>query len=153
MMKRVLISQNEKNNGTDYLIVNGNILTDEDSIIKYGRELSETDNWAEIFKDDYLEIRKNKNKLLLKSFYSDKDVVGRAIYYLYLIEDEFDNFDSILEHLERDSQLIVRTVDKQRTQEIIQKIKKDRNLKKKISKFILMVLGTLAIVYFLTRIE
>lgn len=152
-MKRVLISQNEKNNGTDYLIVDGRKLTDEDSIVKYGRIISKTDNWIEIHKDDYLEIRKNENQLLIKSFYNDKDIVGRAIYYLYLIEDELDNFDNILNFLEQDSLSIDRTFDKERTQDIISKIKNDEKIKKKIVKYITIAIGALVLVYLLTKIK
>ena len=64
-MKRVLVSQNEKNNGKDYLIVDGKLLTDDKNVIKYGRIISKTDEWEEIYRDDYLEIRKNENQLLI----------------------------------------------------------------------------------------
>src|SRR5690554_7793248 len=87
-MKRLLSSQNERNIGTDYLIVDGEKLTDEDSMVKFGRLISKTDDWAEVYKDGYLEIRKDGNQLLLKSFYNEKDIVGRSIYYLYLIRSE-----------------------------------------------------------------
>jgi len=151
-MKRVLISQNEKNNGTDYLIVDGKQLTDENSVVKYGRIISKTDDWGEIHKDDYLEIRKNENQLLIKSFYNDKDAVGRAIYYLYLIEDELDNIDNVLKYLEQDSQLIDRTFDKERTQDIVAKIKNNEELKNKIAKYVIIAVGALALIYAITKI-
>lgn len=151
-MKRVLISQNEKNNGTDYLIVDGKQLTDENSVVKYGRIISKTDDWVEIHKDDYLEIRKSENQLLIKSFYNDKDAVGRAIYYLYLIEDELDNIDNVLKYLEQDSQLIDRTFDKERTQDIVAKIKNNEELKNKIAKYVIIAVGALALIYAITKI-
>lgn len=153
-MKRVLISQNEKNNGTDYIIVNGIRLTDEDSVVKYGREISKTDDWDEIYKDDdYLEIRKSENQLLIKSFYNEKDIAGRTIYYIYLIEDKFENIDNILNFLEQDSQLIDRNIDREHTQGIIYKIKNDEKIKKKIVKYVVIAIGAMALVYLLTKIK
>ena len=147
-MKRILVSQNENNNGTSYLIVDGKLLTDRNSVAKYGRIISKTDHWEEVYrdKDDYMEIRKNENHLLLKSFYNDKDIVGRAIYYLYLVEDVFDNIDTILNYLEKDSQLINRTFDRVRTQEIIDKIRNDKKIKSKIKIVItILLLGGIAL--------
>lgn len=152
-MKRVLVSQNEYNSGTDYLIVDGKLLTDENSILKYSNIISQTDHWEEVYRDDYMEIRKNENQLLLKSFYKDKDIVGRAIYYLYLVEDEFDNIDNILNYLESDSQLIERILDREHTQRIVDKIKNDKKIKKKIIKLIVIALGVLVLIGLLTKIK
>jgi len=150
-MKRVLVSQNEQNNGTDYLIVDGKLLNDEDKIVYYGREFSKTDDWKEIHKEDFLEIRKNKNQLLIKSFYNEKDSIGSVIYYMYLI-DETVNIQTIIDYLEKDSQLIKRTFDKRRTQEIISEIKKNKEIKKQIEKYGLITVGILALIYLITRI-
>jgi hypothetical protein len=152
-MKRVLVSQNEKNNGKDYLIVDGKLLTDDKNVIKYGRIISKTDEWEEIYRDDYLEIRKNENQLLLKSFYNDKDIVGRSIYYLYMVDEEFDNIDSILGYLEQDSQLINRTYDRERTQDIVGKIKNSDEIKGKLIKYMAIALGAILLGYLLTRIK
>ena len=152
-MKRVLVSQNEKNNGKDYLIVDGKLLTDDKNVIKYGRIISKTDEWEEIYRDDYLEIRKNENQLLLKSFYNDKDIVGRSIYYLYMVDEEFDNIDSILGYLEQDSQLINRTYDRERTQDIVAKIKNSDEIKGKLIKYMAIALGAILLGYLLTRIK
>ena len=125
-MKRVLVSQNENNNGTDYLIVDGVLANNEDKVVYYGRIFSKTDDWNELYKDNFLEVRQQNNQLLIKSFYNDKDVVGRSIYYMYLVEDKLDNFDTILGFLEKDSQLINRNLDREHTQEIIAKIKNNK---------------------------
>lgn len=152
-MKRVLVSQNEENKETDYLIVNGKLLTDENSVVKYGRIISKTDDWEEIYRDDYLEIRKNKNQLLLKSFYNDKDIVGRSIYYLYMVDDKFDNIDSILGYLEQDSQLINRTYDRERTHNIVEKIKNNNEIKRKLIKYAAITVAAVLLGYLLTRIN
>lgn len=149
-MKRVLISQNENNNGTEYIIVNGKIEINYDRIVEYGRILSKTDDWEEIHNEDFLEIRKNEKQLLIKSFYKDKDIVGRSIYYLYLI-DENDNYDLILDYLEQDSKLINRTVDRFRTTELINKLKNSAKIKKKINTYLLIALGLAVLIYLLTK--
>lgn len=149
-MQRILISQSEKNNGTDYLIVNGKMLSDDDSVVKYGRIISETDNWKEIYKDYFLEIRKNGDQLLLKSFYNDKDIVGRHIYYLYLAE-ESDSLQVILDYLKKDSQLINKTFDRKRTLDIINKIENSKKIKRTILKCLAIAFGLSFLVYLLTK--
>ena len=149
-MKRVLVSQNENNNGTEYLIINGKIETNKDSIVEYSRIISKTDDWEELHNEDFLEIRKNKNQILLKSFYNDKDIVGRSIYYLYLV-DKNDNYDVILDFLEQDSKLIKRTIDRERTEELIKKIKNSTKIKKKINQYLLIGLGLAVLVYLITK--
>lgn len=150
-MKRILVSQNERNNGTDYLIVDGEMLTDDDSMVKYGRLISRTDDWSEVYKDDYLEIRKDGIQLLLKSFYNEKDIVGRSIYYLYLIE-ESDSFQVILDCLQKDSQLINKTFDLDRTQNLINSIENNESVKKTITKYVAIALGLSFLIYIFTKI-
>lgn len=151
-MKRVLTSQNERNNGTDYLIVDGNLMQEEYKILEYGKLFSNANKWIETYKDDFIEIRKDKNQLLIKSFYNDKDVVGRVIYYMYLIDDT-DDIETILNYLEKDSQVINRTFDRERVLEIIERINTNDRLKKSIIKYISITLGVLALVYLLTKIK
>lgn len=150
-MKRILISQNAQNDGTDYLIVDGEILADADSMVKYGRMISQTDDWSEVYQDDYLVIRKDRNQLLLKSFYNEKDIVGRFIYYFYLIE-ESDNFQIILNHLQKDSRLINRTFDRDRTEDLINKIENSEKVKKIITKYVAIALGLSFLIYIFTKI-
>lgn len=151
-MKRILVSQNENNSGAGYLIVNGELLDNEDKIVYYGRVFSSTDEWKKLYKDDFLEIKQQENQLLIKSFYNDKDVAGRIIYYMYLIE-ETDNIETILNHLEKDSQLINRTFDKEQVQNIIEQINNKEGLKKNLIKYIAVAVGALALIYLLTRIK
>ena len=83
-MKRILVSQNENNNGTDYIVIDGKLENSDEVMHQVSKKIFSTDNWRRIHKDDFLEIKKNGNELLLKSYYKDKDVAGRAIYYLYM---------------------------------------------------------------------
>ena len=151
-MERVLVSQNERNNGTDYLIVNGKITTDEDKVVYYGRKFSKTDDWDKVYKDEFIEIKKQQNQLLIKSFYNERDNINSIIYYMYLIE-ETDNIETILNHLEKDSQLINRTFDKEQVQNIIEQINSKEGLKKNLIKYIAVAVGALALIYLLTRIK
>lgn len=152
-MERILVSQNENNNGTDYLIVNGLLLKDEDSVVKYGRILSKTDQWEELYKDEFLEIRKNDKKLVFKSFYYDKDIVGRSIYYLYIIEKEQENYEQILEQLREDSFIIERTFDKDRVLELISRMENNNSAKKKINQYLIIGIGIAFLIYLLTKIK
>lgn len=149
-MNRVLVSQSEDNKRTEYLIVNGEILNDDDSVVKYGRIISRTDDWKELYNDNFLEIRENKNQLLIKSFYIDKDSVGRVLYYLYLIDDE-DDFDVILNYLEKDSRLIDRTFDRKKTEELLEHLKKHREIKKKMARYLLITLGIGFLAYLILK--
>lgn len=151
-MKRVLISQNERNNGTDYLIVDGNLIQDEDNVAYYGRIFSNTDKWKEFFKDDFIEIRKDKNQLLIKSFYEDKDIAGRVIYYMYLVEDQ-DSIETILNYLEQDSKVIERSFDRERVLKIIERINTNDRLKKSIIKYVAIAFGAVTLVYLLTKMK
>jgi len=151
-MERVLVSQNERNNGTDYLIVNGEISNDRNKVVYYGRKFSKTDDWIEVYKDDFLEIRQQQNQLIIKSFYNERDTINSIIYYMYLIE-ETDDIETILSFLEKDSKLINRTFDKERIQKVIEQIKSNEGLKKNLIKYIAIAVGALALIYLLTRIK
>lgn len=151
-MERVLVSQNERNNGTDYLIVNGKITNDEDKVVYYGRKFSKTDDWDKVYKDEFIEIKKQQNQLLIKSFYNERDNINSIIYYMYLIEEN-DNIETILNHLEKDSQLINRTFDKEQVQNIIEQINSKEGLKKNLINYIAVAVGALALIYLLTRIK
>ena len=82
-MKRLLISQNETNNGKDYVVVDGELINDQDLCLQYYRKLKETDNWKQNFKDDFFELKSNNKDILLKSHYIEDDNVDRNIYYMY----------------------------------------------------------------------
>ena len=151
-MERVLVSQNERNNGTDYLIVNGEISNDRNKVVYYGRKFSKTDDWIEVYKDDFLEIRQQQNQLIIKSFYNERDTINSIIYYMYLIE-ETDDIETILSFIEKDSKLINRTFDKERIQKVIEQIKSNEGLKKNLIKYIAIAVGALALIYLLTRIK
>lgn len=151
-MKRILVSQNENNDGSDYLIVDGEIVNDNSKLVYYGRHFAKTDEWKEVYKDDFLEVRQEKNHLLLKSFYKNKDVIGRAIYYMYIVE-ETDNLDTILSFLEKDSKLINREFDNKQTKIIIDRINSNDRVKKKFTKLILVAVGIAILIALLSKIK
>ena len=144
-MKRILISQNEENDGTDYVIVDGELIEDKDLCLQYYREVRKSDIWKQNFKNDFLELKSSNNKIFLKSHYSDKDDANRNIYYTYLIENN-DNLETILTQLEEDSEIINRKIDKEKTLAVIQKIKTDKKLRLKLNQ-ILFVLVAVGIAY------
>ena len=144
-MKRILISQNEENDGTEYVVVDGELIKDKDLCLQYYREVRKSDAWKQNFKNDFLVLKSSNNKIFLKSHYSDKDDANRNIYYTYLIENN-DNFETILTQLEEDSKIINRKIDKEKTLAVIEKIKTDKNLKLKLNQ-ILLVLVVVGIAY------
>lgn len=146
-MKRILISQNEKNDGIDYVVANGELIKDEDLCLQYYRQLRESDTWKQNYKDDFLELKSSTSQILLKSHYLDKDDVNRNIYYTYLIENKED-FNSILDSLEKDSEIIKRKIDREKTREVVTRIKTNKKLKLNINK-ILMALAAIGIAYFI----
>lgn len=136
-MKRILISQNETNDNTDYLIENGKILKDKDALVHYGRLLAQTNDWKCVYKDDFMEIRSNENQLILKSYCVEPDNFGSTIYYMYLIYENSDspikNTDLLLDTLEEDIAAIDRTIDRERTQRLVEHVRSKEEIKKRIN--------------------
>lgn len=147
-MKRILISQNEKNNGEDYVVVDGQLINDEDLCLKYSKKVRETDNWKQNYRDDFLELKSNNTAIFIKSHYLNKDSGNRNIYYMYLIEQN-DDLDMVLEFLEKDSKMIHREIDKEKTKEIINKIKANKRLKSNLF-ILLLVLAAASFIYFIS---
>lgn len=148
-MKRILISQNEKNDGTDYVVVDGQLINDKDLHQEYYNKVKETRNWKQSFKNDFLELKSNNNNILINSHYLDKDNVNRNIFYIYLIENK-DNLEDILEYLDKDSKLINRNVDREKTLEIINRIKANKGIKLNLAN-LLLVLAAAGFVYFIIK--
>lgn len=146
-MERILISQNENNDGTDYVVVNGELIGDEDLGLKYYRELRKSDNWKKVFKDEFLELKSNNNQILLKSHFLDKDNVNRNIYYTYFLRNN-DSYDILLNQLENDSNVINRKVDRDRTLKIIKGFKSNKSLGLNITR-ILISIAAIGIAYYL----
>lgn len=154
-MKRILISQNDINIGNDYIVADGELINEEDSIIYYTKEISKSDNWKTILKDEYIVIKKEKNNLVIKSIYQDKDEAGRYVYYIYLIEDFEGDFETILEYLDNDSKIIKRNLNRTKILEII---KKDKESKKKksllfIAAIVLSIGIVMALLIFFLKIK
>ncbi|WGU67567.1 hypothetical protein QIU18_05425 [Capnocytophaga canimorsus] len=150
-MKRILVSQNENNNGTDYIVIDGKLENSDEVIRQVSKKIFSTDNWRRIHKDDFLEMKKNGNELLLKSYYKDKDIAGRSIYYLYMVENN-DDIDSVLHFLEKDSEVINRNIDKERTLQIVEHIKSDNKLRNIIIYTLLVIIALSSVVVLLTKI-
>ncbi|MEW4925773.1 hypothetical protein [Algibacter sp. 2305UL17-15] len=144
-MKRILISQNEENNGEDYVVVDGNLIIDKDLSLKYYRKIKETESWKENFKDDFIELKSNKKDILIKSHYLDTDNINRYIYYMYYVKKN-DDLNIILDFLEKDSEKINRNIDKEKTLEIINRIKANKKLTSVFLKVIL-ILAAASIAY------
>ncbi|MBS1570795.1 MAG: hypothetical protein JST62_00155 [Bacteroidetes bacterium] len=137
-MERILMTQNEYNNGTDYIVVDGKLIENKDSIMQYNKEFSDILKWKKLASDNDIEIRKNRNRILFKSFYNENDVVGRSIYYMYLIDKDSD-YNTLIDFLENDSKVINRTIDRMAVDRMIETLKKNQNLKRLLNLSILLI--------------
>ena len=153
-MKRLLLSQNENNNGDNYLVLNGEVLPKSPDNLQYIQLFSDTKKYKEIFRDDFLTIKEKNNAILFSSHYLDKDNMGRQIFYMYHL-DEKDNLEQILQLLMLDSKKINRTIDFEKTLQIVKKIEENNILKRKLNKYISIALLILilctSIAYFISK--
>lgn len=145
------MSQHEENNGTDYVVLNGVLLKDASEIAKYAQKVIKTDDFKEMYSDGYLTISQKDNKILFSSNYENKDEAGRKIYYMYLL-DKQDSLERVLDYLEKDSMALNRQFDREKTMEIIQKIKSNDTLKKNLAKWILIGIAVLGVVYLISNL-
>lgn len=150
-MERILMSQNEDNNGTDYVVLNGKLLQDRDDIREYARKIIDTEDFKVRYSDEYITISQKDNKILFSSNYENKDNVGRKIYYMYLIDDGVD-LETILEYLERDSMALNRQFDREKTLEIINRIRNNDTLRINLVKWILLSIVSAGALYLFSKI-
>lgn len=144
-MKRILLSQSENTDGSDYIIVDGVLIKNEAESLNYFKVINNDKDFKEIYKDDFVNIKRKDNQILIYSHYIEKDKAGRNIFYLYLINDKDDDFDKIIEDLEEDSKVINRTIDREKVLKSFEKIKNNKSTKKKINGLILAFFGILLI--------
>ena len=150
-MERILMSQNEDNNGTDYVVLNGKILQDRDDIREYARKIIDTEDFKVRYSDEYITISQKDNKILFSSNYENKDNVGRKIYYMYLIDNGVD-LETILEYLESDSMALNRQFDREKTLEIIDRIRNNDTLRINLVKWILLSIVSAGALYLFSKI-
>ena len=150
-MERILMSQHEDNNGTDYVVLNGKLLQDKDDIREYARKIIDTEDFKVKYSDEYITISQKENKILFSSNYENKDNVGRKIYYMYLI-DNGDDLETILEYLERDSMALNRQFDREKTLEIIKRIQGNNKLKSNLQKLIIIIVAVVLAGYLISKI-
>jgi hypothetical protein len=150
-MERILMSQHEDNNGTDYVVLNGKLLQDKDDIREYARKIIDTEDFKVKYSDEYITISQKENKILFSSNYENKDNVGRKIYYMYLIDNGVD-LETILKYLERDSMALNRQFDREKTLEIIKRIQGNNKLKSNLQKLIIIIVAVVLAGYLLSKI-
>lgn len=112
-MKRILISQNETNNNTDYVLENGILIEDKAVVDDLHHEVNNSYLDAEmIYQNGDLRVKKIDNKIIIQSYYADTDVAGRRIFYMFYIDD-FKSItpEDIVEYLKKDSEMLSRSID------------------------------------------
>lgn len=114
-MKRILISQNETNNNTDYVLENGILIEDETIGSDLHYEVTDSYfNGEMIYENGDLRIKKLGNKIIIKSHYIDTDVIGRRIFYMFYMENsKIINPNDIIEFLKQDSKVLSRSIDEE----------------------------------------
>src|SRR5690554_2435791 len=112
-MRRILISQNENNNNTDYVIETGKLISDKGLISDLHFEVTNSYLKADmLYQNDNLSIKRLNNKIIIQSHYVDKDVIGRQIFYMFYIENlRHTDIEIIINYLKEDSKVISRTID------------------------------------------
>lgn len=122
-MKRILITQNENNDNTDYLIKNGKLVVDDEIKSDLHYEVSNSYiNGEMVYENNNLRIKRFDNKIIIQSYYIDRDVIGRQIFYMFYIEKSTGfNSDDIVRFLKEDSNELSRTIDPNDERQIINK--------------------------------
>lgn len=158
-MNRILISQNENNDNTDYVVENGEIVLDDSVISELHYEV--TNSYLEakmIYHKDNLRIKALDDKIIIQSYYTDKDVIGRRIFYMFYIGglNSFSSVD-IIKYLKKDSNVLSRSINPEDEEQILKediytlktqlgknKYKIDKSLKTTLLVFLgLLLLGLL----------
>jgi len=65
-----------------------------------------------IYQNGDLRVKKIDNKIIIQSYYTDTDVAGRRIFYMFYIDD-FKSItpEDIVEYLKKDSEMLSRSID------------------------------------------
>lgn|SRR5690554_675366 len=128
-MKRILISQNETNNNTDYVLENGKLIDDKGIGSDLHYEVTNSYLNAEmIYQNGDLRVKKSDNKIIIQSYYTDTDVIGRRIFYMFYIEEsETINPDNIIEYLKQDSKVLSRSINEDDETNLKENLKKVLN--------------------------
>lgn len=143
-MERILISQSEKNDGTDYTVVNGKLISDENLKFNYFKLLDNLEKKL-IYNDDYLRIEKVKKAILLTSVFTGEDNVGRKISYMYLIDKSNQVFE-ILKYLEEDAKVLNRKLDSEQTKKIVHFLNNNIPVKIEMNKILLLSLIGISVI-------
>ena len=136
-MDRILISQSEKNDGTNYTVINGVLSNNEFYARKMFIEITGVESTKMIFKNDFLTVEKKDDFIYFTSSYIDEDNVGRKISYMYKI-NKSTSFREIIKLLQFDSKIINRQLDSKKILQIVELIEKDKKLQNKINQIILL---------------
>lgn len=153
-MKRILITQNENNDNTDYLIENGKLIIDNNIKSDLHYEVTNSYINAEmIYENNSLRIKRLDDKIIIQSYYLDTDVIGRNIFYIFYIENSTRiNSDDIINFLKEDSRELSRNINPDDEKQIIDdhlynfeiNIKKNKKLiDKKLGTILLIITGLL----------
>ena len=146
-MIRVLLSQKETNSSEEYVVANGKLV--DNNKARYYNQMQRAHNWKTVYKNEFLELKKNKGKLFIKSHYIDKDNLNRNIFFVYMSSNYHDMLSLAID-LKKDSEIINRKLDLKKIQEsLLDCEKKERQ--KRISKTIFMLLVIIGVIYLILK--
>lgn len=127
-MLRILISQNENNDNTDYVVVDGQKI--EDAVLKSTFHSEVTESYIRgkmLFEEENLRIKRFNNKYIIQSHYLDSDIIGRNIYYMFYFENnEKLDVEKLILYLKKDSDVLSRTIDKKDEKLILDNVGKNQ---------------------------
>lgn len=165
-MKRILISQNETNNNTDYVLEDGNLIKDEGIISDLHYEVTNSYlNAKMIYEKGDLRVKKIENKIIIQSYYNDTDVIGRRIFYMFYIDD-FKTLspEDMIEFLKQDSQVLSRSINEYDETNLKENLKKVLNVidclitkisqnKRTLTVALLLIFGLITLNYIYNKIK
>lgn len=147
-MERILISQIEDNDRTQYVVVDGLLLEDKSDYREYTDIVINAGDYKTIYKDSSISIKQRKQELIIYSHYLEKDSVGRSIMYIYYIDKNTNDFNNIIQSLLEDSKVINRNINKYHLQQVIEKlISKRRILNNNVFKIAIIAILAGVLIY------
>ncbi|MDR2223901.1 MAG: hypothetical protein LBE34_14370 [Flavobacteriaceae bacterium] len=152
MGTRFLMTQNENNNGTNHIVVDGVLIESEFDKKKVVEKLFKGQSFKRILDKDSLKIGIQGNQIFIDSFYETKDTGGRRIFYMYLINQQEIDFDGIVDLLEIDSKILSREISAEML-DSIRNLQHRKSVKKRINLLIAGIIGVALLVYLISKVR
>lgn len=150
-MHRILVSQTANNDGQGLYVVDGVLVKDADQKLAAHRKTMEANNWRNVYHSEEFQMRRNGNALIMQAYFTNKDHVGRRIFFMYFLDD-LNSTDELIQILKKDANQLERQIDADTISMVISSIQKDKKLMKIITAFLAAIVFGLACYYIIKKI-